>query len=445
LARTALTALAISKLKATAKSTRREKYDAIVPGFGVRVTAEGSKSWIFVYVSPTTRKRRRFTMGPVLGNDLETARQTAVELRNKVREGIDPAEEAETAKAQANAAIEAAAEAAKVTATYDFCAVVEQYVKRGLAKKRRGWEVERIIDRELIPHWGNRQITEITAEDIEERIEALVDAEKPEAARRLFEIIRRIFNWSLAQPRYKKVLLDRSPADRMRAADLIGDKVRRKRVLTNDELRALWRAAERSGYPFGGLVKVLLLTALRRNEAANAQWAEFDLVNQQWTIPPSRMKGNAPHVVPLTADMIALIEALPRFAGDGDFLFSTGDGKRPTSGFSKMKRRLDGLVLAELREIAEARGQDPATITLDPWRLHDIRRTVRTHLSALPVPQVVRERILAHAQRGLDDIYDQYDYLEEKRQALELWSARLRRIVSPDNVVPIGGRQREAV
>jgi integrase len=283
----------------------------------------------------------------------------------------------------------------------------------------------------LIPHWGDKPIGTITAIDVHERIEVLVEAEKPEAARRLFEIIRRIFNWALARPSYK---IDRSPADRMKPGELIGKKTIRRRVLTNDELRVLWRASKRTGFPFGPMIRMLMLTALRRGEVAEAGRPEFDFEHKLWTIPAARMKGeeddSGPHVVPLNADMLEIIEAMPRFEG-GDFLFTTRDGKQPVSGFSKMKHRLDKLMLEELQNIATQRGEDPAKVTLDPWIIHDIRRTARTHLSALPVPELVRELILAHAQPRLHKTYSQYAYLDEKRHALELWAERLKLIVDP--------------
>jgi integrase len=442
MARTSLTALAVQKIKPPA-SGRAERYDAAVPGFGVRTTAEGSKSWIFVYTSPTQQKRRRYTIGIVdfkspdgkTTLDLEQARSKANDLRRMVRDGHDPAAMRETTKA----AVITEAQAAEGRT---FGAVVEIYKKRALATKRRGWEVKKIIDRELIPHWGDKPIDAISGIDVQERIEVLVEAEKPEAARRLFEIIRRIFNWAIARPSYK---LARSPADRMKPGELIGKKTKRTRTLTNDELRALWQASKQAGYPFGPMIRMLTLTALRRSEVADAGRAEFDFERKLWTIPAERMKGeedeSGPHTVPLTAEMLEILEALPRFAGGG-FVFTTGDGKRPVSGFSKMKIRLDRLMLEELQKIAEQRGEDPSKVKLKPFTIHDIRRTVRTHLSALPVPELVRELILAHAKPGLSKVYDQHMYADEKRHALELWAARLKSIVDPpaSNVVALALR-----
>lgn len=464
MARAALTALSVQKIKRPAsKTARAERYDAIVPGFGCRVTSEGNRSWIFVYNSPTQNKRRRYTIGAVDFNnpdgkstfDLEQARAKAAELRRMVKGQCDPADERDKSDDAAAAAAKARQQEANRPT---FAIVAETYKARELGRKRRGAELGRIIDRELIGPWGNKAAVDITSIDVEERILALVNAGKPEAARKLLEVIRQIFDWAMAHPSYR---LERSPADRMNAMKLIGKKMKRKRILSDDELRGAWRAAGRMGYPFGDMVKVLMLTALRRNEAAEAHRSEFEIGRRLWTIPAERMKGeedeSGPHTVPLCADLLAIIEGLPRFNG-GDFLFSTGDGAEPISGFSKMKRRFDKLMLEELRKIgtvnsdasllarvaeietamgklSRAQGEERKKIVADLKRLwfvlHDVRRTVRTHLSALPVPELVRELILAHAKPELHKIYDQWAYADEKREALELWAARLKGIVEP--------------
>jgi integrase len=128
------------------------------------------------------------------------------------------------------------------------------------------------------------------------------------------------------------------------------------------------------------------------------------------------MKADAAHVVPLTDDVIAILKSLPRF-NKGDHLFSSDFGAKPVNGFSKAKLRLDKAMAAEL-------GEEPK-----PFVIHDIRRTMRTGLSALPVPDLVRELVIAHTKPGLHKVYDQFAYFDEKRHALKLWAARLRGIV----------------
>jgi integrase len=265
--------------------------------------------------------------------------------------------------------------------------------------------------------WGNRPIASISRGDVLEVVEALVDAGKPEAGRRLFGFIGRLFNWAISRGTFG---IDRSPCDRLRPADIIGSKPVRTRILTDDELRTLWATTEKMGYPFGPMIRLLMLTGLRRNEVAESCWTEFDLDGKAiWTIPAERMKGQngtaAAHVVALTSEMMSVIQSLPRIDG-GDFLFSSGlIGNKPVSGFSQMKRRLDQLMVGVAKD----------------WTVHDIRRTFRTHLSALPVPggDLVRELMIAHTKPGLHKVYDQFGYLEERRRGYELWAERLMEIV----------------
>jgi integrase len=178
------------------------------------------------------------------------------------------------------------------------------------------------------------------------------------------------------------------------------------------------------------MIQMLMLSALRRSEVAQATWSEIDLAAQRWIIPASRMKGGAVHIVPLTPKMMAIIKALPRFSG-GEFLFTSKDGSSAVTGFSLMKTKLDRLMLEELRKIAKDRGNDPSKVTLNEWRLHDIRRSVRTHLSAIAVPELVSELILAHSKPGLHQVYNQFDYFDAKLSALNQWGARLERIANP--------------
>jgi integrase len=304
-----------------------------------------------------------------------------------------------------------------------------------VSKTRKAAVAEREIRREFIDRWATRPIADIDQSDVKAVLREAVDRGAPYQAHNLLVHIRSLFNWAIAQGDYG---LDRSPCDRLKPKMVIGKKAVRKRVLKDDELRLLWAATEQMGYPCGPLFRLLALTGQRKSEVAEAVWSEFDLAGKLWTIPAERMKAGAAHVVPLTRDVVALLEKLPRFL-HGEHLFSTTFGKKAVNGFSNAKKRLDELMLKEARDRAVRRHDNPASVKLDKWRIHDIRRTMRTGLSALPVTDIVRELVIAHTQPGLHQVYDQYAYLDEKRDALERWAARLRSIVtpSPDNVVEL--------
>src|SRR5262249_32089541 len=165
----------------------------------------------------------------------------------------------------------------------------------------------------------------------------------------------------------------------------------------------------------GQLYRLLALTGQRKSEVAKARWPEFDLAKKVWIIPAARMKRKAGHVVPLSEDAIAILKSLPRFT-KGDHLFSTDFGVKPVNGFSRAKVKLDEGIAAELGGKVE------------PFVIHDIRRTMRTGLSALPVPDLVRELVIAHTKPGLHKVYDLHAYEAEKRRALDLWATKLRTV-----------------
>jgi integrase len=245
-------------------------------------------------------------------------------------------------------------------------------------------------------------------------LEETVDRGKPHVAHHLLAYTRKLFNWAIAR---EIAGLQTSPCDRLKPNEIIGKREPRQRVLSDEEIRAIWAATEEVGYPLAPLVRLLLITGQRLSEVAEASWREIDLDTALWTIPGERMKNASPHTVPLSGIALDVLAGLPRFTG-GDFILSTTGGRRPISGFSKLKDRLDRTIAAE------ASGEPMAS-----WRLHDLRRTMRTHLSALPVQDIVRELVIGHARPGLHKVYDLHAYEDEKRQALELWASRLRGIV----------------
>jgi len=227
-----------------------------------------------------------------------------------------------------------------------------------------------------------------------------------------------IFDWAIDSGAYG---LETSPCDRIKPAKLIGPREPRKRVLNDEEIRAFWNATGKLGYPVGPMLRMLLLTGQRRSEVGKARWTEFDLAAKLWTVPAERFKSNSPHIVPLTEDVISLLRAFPRFRSD--YLFS--NGRMPAAGFSHAKQRLDRLMPP-----------------VPPFTVHDLRRTMRTRLSALRVPDAVAEMVIGHGKKGLARIYDQHRFIDEMREALEAWNARLRAIINPPpaNVVEFAGR-----
>jgi integrase len=349
--------------------------------------------------------------------------------------------------------------------------VVEDFIRLAVIgpdptnpKQRRGVRVARELREFFVPLWGGKPVAEITRENVQSAIKGIRDyggrgmlaahgikdgkrgrTERkgaPGQARNLLGNLKTLFAWAIEANEYG---IELSPARDIRARTLVGAKMSRDRDLTDLEVAALWRAIRRLRYPFGPVYRLLLLTGLRLNEVVNASWPEFDLKEKLWTIPKERMKGTdekaRPHAVPLTDDMLAILESLPRFKR-GDYLFSLSLGARPAAVDDKIKIKIDARMLRSLRAWARMRGEDPAKVKLEPWVNHDLRRTVRSGLSRLRVDHDVKEAVLAHAKPGIAGVYDRYDLLDEKRAALELWAARVRDIVqpAPGNVVKLVGR-----
>lgn len=421
----------LKSLKPAPAGKRYDLMDSIVPGFGVRVTDKGQRTFILVARYAGSKHPTRRAIGEYGVITIDDARARAREWLELIRKGVDPQRHEENQRRENQR-----------RQVNSFNLVAEEFIRLSVIgpdpekpKQRRGHLVAREIRREFIDRWEGRPVTEITSHDVLSIIDEAVERGAPYQAHSLLGHVRRLFNWAIARGVYG---LERSPCDRMKPREVIGKKALRTRVLADDELRALWRASGKLGYPWGPMFQMLALTGQRKSEVAEASWSEFDLRRKLWIIPAERMKSDAPHVVPLTDEVIALLGTLPRFK-KGDYLFTTTFGEKPVAGFSKAKVRLDRTMLRSWRALGRVSGENRRKGMMADWRIHDIRRTMRTHLSALPVSDLVRELVIAHAKPGLHRVYDQHAYETEKRHALQLWAGRLDLIVRPPaaNVIPL--------
>ena len=401
--------------------------DTVIPSMGVRVLKSGKISFTLHGRFPGSGPFTRRALGGYGELTLLEAREKAREWLKLIERGINPQAHQELQR-----------RAAQRERENNFATVAEDFIRDKLPGERKGREVERDIRREFIPIWGSRPITQITARDVRDVIRAKALTAKPQA-RNLLGYAKRLFDWAVDQDCYG---LEVSPAAALKPSKIVGEKVAGDRVLSDLELFALWRAAKPARYPVGPAYQMLVLTGLRLNEVADAHWAEFDLAGKLWIIPKERMKGKngkaRAHAVPLVADVLALLDKLPHF--DSGFVFSTTAGASPVWLSSKIKGRMDARMLRTLRAVARRRGEDPGKVQLPDWTNHDIRRTVRSNLSRLKVSEEAREAVMAHVRPGIKGTYDLRDYLDEKREALELWAGRLRSIVEPslaDVVVPL--------
>ena len=264
-------------------------------------------------------------------------------------------------------------------------------------------------------------VNEITRREVLDVLDRVVDGGAPISANRTLAAMRKLFNWCVARD-----IIAVSPCAGVKPPTAERS---RDRVLSDDELRLVWRAADKIAWPFGLLVKLLALTGQRRDEVAKMRWDELDLEAGLWTLPRERVKTDQPHEVALSAASVNVLKSVPRIAGSS-FVFTT-NGTAPSSGYSKGKRKLDALLPSDMPD----------------WRLHDLRRTVASGMARLGIHLPVIEKVLNHASgsfAGIVGVYQRHSFAEEKRAALDAWGHHIEQLVGskPARVLPRHGRRR---
>jgi integrase len=408
-----LTDLFVERAKAPTRG-RREYFDASFPGLALRITANGGKSWSIFY--RFGGRLRRFTIGAYPAIKPAQARREATAALERVRQGFDPAEE------------KRARRDLRPPAADTFAAVAHDYLERHLRKNAAPAtyrEAVRDLGHDAMPRWHNRPIASITRREVIELIDSIVARGSEVQANRALARLRALFNWAIEKDR-----LSASPVERIK----LPTKERpRDRVLSDDELRWFWSAAEEIDWPFGPLAQLLLLTAQRRDEVAGMEWQEIDLAKSTWVLPRHKVKNNRAHEVPLSDAAVAVLQSIPRL---GNGLVFTTTGETAVSGFSKAKSRLDAAMQdAKCAELGKA-DQIPE------WTLHDLRRTAATGMARLNFAPHVVDKALNHVSgtiRGVAAVYNQFQYLQERRAALEAWGRHVGTVTSPtaSNVVAL--------
>jgi integrase len=364
-------------------------WDGSLPGFGLMVTGNGHASFVCQYRAG--RRSHRMSLKP--GLTLQDARREAKKLLGDVARGGNPLNERRKAAA---------------AGADTFRSVAEEYIRREGKGLRRMAECEAILNRHVFTKLGSRPIGEIKRSDIIRLLDKINDERGPSAADHTLAVIRRVMNWHAARSDDF-----RSPIVRGMARTKLRERTR-QRILADDELRAVWTAADASKSLFGPFVQFLLLTAARRTEVA--QMTHSEIVGDVWTIPQMRYKTGFELVIPLSPPALSALARLPRI-GKGELVFTTG-GERPFSGYSKAKAKFD------------------AACGVTGWTLHDLRRTARSLMSRAGVGADIAERCLGHVISGVRGTYDRHAYFEEKKRAFEALAALIERILEPeDNVL----------
>ena len=382
-----LTDAFIKSLRPAPPGQRYSVADALVPGFGVRVTDRGTRSYIlWKRLTRGAKSASALCLGRVGALTLVEARGKARIWIAQIQAGNDPRITERTERDQT------------------FAVVMEDYLAKHVrGRLRKAPDIEREMRKELLSRWKDRPVTTITRRNIITMIDDIKDRGATYQAHNILSHCKTFFGWCV-----ERDILEHSPSDHVNRARLIGVRKPRQRVLTDDEIRSFWEATDEMGYPYGTAFQLLLLTGQRRNEVVESAWPEFNLEARLWTIPAQRFKSNVTHLVPLSDAVIELLATIPRWSG-GEHLFSFCGGRSPLQTFSLGKSKLDELM-----------GNPP------DWVTHDLRRTMRTGLASLRVPDNVAEQIIGHGKKGLQRVYDQYTYQVEMRQALEAWALSLK-------------------
>jgi integrase len=393
----------IDRLKLPPGKSELVEFDETCPGLGVRL--QGSAKVFLVRYQLPTGQRRKLTLGPVSGMTLADARKAAVRITSGAKDGHDPQQEREARKRQAADTLGALVEL-----------YLDRYARRE-QKPRTLVETTRALRKHLEP-LHRRPLADITRRDVAARLQELVESSGPIMANRTRAALSHCFAWAMQQG-----LAEANPVvGTARPAP----EVKRERVLSLDELRTVWVAAGDDDY--GRIVKALILTGQRREEIGGMAEAELDRDAALWVLPAARSKNGRAHEVPLAP--LALESVGPARPGRSHVF---GRGRAGFSGWSQSKARLDQRIV-------------DAGAALEPWTLHDIRRSLVTHMNehGLAQPHVI-EAITNHlggiGKASVAGTYNRAIYREEKRRALVAWAAFVADLVAgreaPTNVVEL--------
>jgi integrase len=432
-------------------SGRITYWDTAMPSFGLMVTEKGTRSFVYLYRNVRHVKRKKTWAaridGKSAGLTLDQAHREAKKLAGDVERGDDPVEQerAERRKAKEERQRAEAATTTTLKATCEKYLTIEAGMMRDAngkvtfsGKLRSAEQRCKVFERSIYPEKiSGRQFEEIKRSEITELLDKIEEERGPRAAHVAGAYLSRVCSWYAARNDDYRSPFVRGTATRVNPKQRAG-----RRVLSDEEIRDVWAATEPAALAddiplcFARLLRTLLVSAVRRTEAARMSWPEIRLIQRDdfdgvvSTVPAARMKGKQDHAVPVTPALTAIIGERPKDAKSRPYVFSTDGGNTPFSGYSKAKAALD----REIGKRRKAEGRDP----MPPWTLsRDVRRTAKTLMARAGVRPNVSERVLAHVIPGVEGVYDCYEYLPPKLDALERLAALVDRIVNPaDNVRP---------
>jgi integrase len=405
--RVKLTPTFIEKAPLPSSGDRVIYWDDSQRGFGLAVTKAGHRSFLVQY--RVANRSRRMHLGAATRDGLSAARDRARKLLGDVAGG-------RALRRPFDPLVERRKEEALRRGANSLRAVCDAYFEFRGDDLRSAEQQKAHLERLVYPTLGRRLIGEIRRKDIVTLLDGIAEENGPVMSDLVLAFVRKIMRWH--QTRDENFISPIVPG--------LARKKRtpRNRVLLDEELRAIWAAADADSGPFGKFIQFTLLTATRRNESARMKRSELSSANAErpnsWKIPDSRYKTKTDHVVPLSAAALQILAGMPHM-GDGEWVF-TADGRKPITNFGGLKETFD------------------TACGVKNWRIHDLRRTARSLMSRAKSNPDHAERCLGHAMGAIRETYDCYKYLDEKRQVFEELAALVQRILNPqDKVVPLRG------
>ncbi|MAY61480.1 MAG: hypothetical protein CML29_04650 [Rhizobiales bacterium] len=420
------------------KGKRLELRDEEEAGLIFRVTEKGKRSWSVRYVNASGEHRRK-SIGPFPSISLSRAREEARKIKGAVAGGADLVQDTRLARAEAMTkklrTLEGLAESYFVDATLGL----HRPNARGAKRDSTLREERRVFDKLIKKEMGALPLADIKRADIQALVSRL-SKKAPSNGRHARNVIRQLMSYALS-----KDLIPANPAHDI----AVITPTPRERVLDDDEIRAIWRACTQPGaveklalsIEMGIALRLALATLQRGGEVIGAHWTEIDLDKRLWTVPAARMKGKRPHVVPLNEIATGLLlEASEAMGAEGHVFKSSAEerGHFDRHAFTRSMNRLT------------------TALKIPRATPHDFRRTGATNLTSerIGIPRFVVSQVLAHSgDTGGSAVvtgrhYDLYDYLAEKRRALDAWGRLLTEIVSgesrSENVIPLTSVERSS-
>jgi integrase len=375
-----LTQTQIAKLELPRGKADAIFFDDEMPSFGLRIRAGGSRKFIVQYRQGGLQ--RRYTLGSTAVLTLEQARHKARKVLVDVGEGKDPAAERDAQQAAAGLLF--------ASAVNDYLKVCAQDLR-----PRTLTEYTRYL-KELWKPLNKLALHKITFSVVAANLRAIAEKHTNTQANRARSCLSAMFAWAIGE-----AMCGVNPVIGTNKKKENGP---RTRVLTDAELVTIWRACPKSD--FGAIIRLLMLTACRREEIARLRWTEVDLNTKLITLLAARTKNGVEHVLPLSDPAMEVLQAIPY---QRDVIF--GHGRNGFGGFAKAKRALD-----------RASG-------VSNWTVHDLRRTTATGMADIGVQPHIIEAVLNHVgghKAGVAGIYNRSTYANEKRAALDAWASHIK-------------------